>query len=173
MLDTLHAVERDLPQLLTSAAGWNSLRIDYHPPFVDRVWRDWGEYRISLHCISPCEPDASLFHPHPWPSAMRILEGQYEMTVSYGQGDTAPPVAAKLIASGPMEYEMVDENAWHAVRPIGGVAWTLMVTGKPWSRSAPRSERPLHALPPERIEEILARFRGYYRPSSSLKEEAG
>ena len=173
MLDTLHAVERDLPQLLTSAAGWNSLRIDYHPPFVDRVWRDWGEYRISLHCISPCEPDASLFHPHPWPSAMRILEGQYEMTVSYGQGDTAPPVAAKLIASGPMEYEMVDENAWHAVRPIGGVAWTLMVTGKPWSRSAPRSERPLHPLAAERIEEILARFRGYYRPPSSLKEEAG
>ena len=162
MLDILHAVERDLPRLLSSAEGWQSMRIDYHPPFVDRVWREWGEYRVSLHCIEPCAPSGSLFHPHRWPSAMRILEGKYEMAVSFAKGDVAPPIAARLIASGPMEYEMVDETAWHAVRPIGGVAWSVLGTGKPWDRAAPRSERPLAPLPAERVEAMLARYRGFY-----------
>ena len=86
MLDVLEAVEQKLPELLRDEAGWNSLFIDYHPPTVERLWRTWGEYRVSLHRIHPCERGTALFHPHPWPSAMRILSGEYEMAVGYGSG---------------------------------------------------------------------------------------
>src|SRR5205823_428108 len=95
MLDILHAAEKELPRLLASDDGWQSLRVDYHPPFVDRVFRDWSppgaaegaRYRISLHRIHPCAPAEALFHPHPWPSAMRIHSGTYEMGVGHGAGD--------------------------------------------------------------------------------------
>lgn len=71
MFDVLEEVERAIPRLLWQE-GWNSLDVDYHDPRVERVWRQWLDYRVSLHVIHPCQPSASLFHPHPWPSAMRV-----------------------------------------------------------------------------------------------------
>lgn len=159
MLEVLERVELALPQLLASEEGWRTLLIDYHPPVVERVFRQWGDFRISLHCIHPCAPSEALFHPHPWPSAMRILSGTYEMAVGYGAGDEPPPHAAKIIARGDLAYEMTDPNAWHYVRPIGDVAMTLMVTGPPWQRSAPGPTSPLGPLTPARAEEIKSFFR--------------
>ena len=43
MLDVLERVEADLPALLADDLGWNSLDINYHPPRVERLWRNWGE----------------------------------------------------------------------------------------------------------------------------------
>ena len=60
MLDVLAAVERDLPGLLSDEAGWSGLFIDYHPPTVERLWRNWGEQRISLHRIYRCAPGAAV-----------------------------------------------------------------------------------------------------------------
>jgi hypothetical protein len=162
MLDVLHIVERDLPRLLRSRDGWTSLDVDYHPPRVERVYRAYGAHRISLHRIHPCAPAEALFHPHPWPSAMRVLEGRYEMGVGWGAGERPPPVAAHLVADGGMEYEMTDPDAWHYVRPIGGPALTLMVTGAPWSRPAPRSTAPLGPLPEAAVLALLERFRHFY-----------
>jgi hypothetical protein len=165
MLNVLHDIERSLPALLASRDGWESLDIDYHPPRVERLYRTIGEYRLYLHVIHPCAPEDALFHPHPWPSAMRVLgvpEGRYEMGVGYGAGDVAPPIAARMIASGEMEYEMTDRDAWHYVRAIGEPAITIMVTGRPWGRAAPRSERPLSPLAPARVDELLEVFRRRY-----------
>jgi hypothetical protein len=162
MLEVLEAAERDLPRLLAEEGSWTGLLIDYHPPTVERLWRPWGEYRISLHRIHPCAPGAALFHPHPWTSAMRILSGRYEMAVGYGPGDSPPPVAALMVAAGDFLYEMTHPDAWHYVRPLGGPAMTLMVTGKPWSRPAPRSDRPLAALGDEQRAAILSFFRARY-----------
>jgi len=160
MLNLLHEAERELPALLVDG-GWQSLKVDYHPPFVDRVWRPWRDCRLSLHRIHPC--DEALFHPHPWPSAMRIHQGTYEMGVGWGRGETAPPMAARIIASGPMEYEMVDPDAWHYVRPIGGPAMTVMLSGQPSGRWSPRSEKPLSPLDAREVAELLEYFRGVYR----------
>lgn len=160
MLKLLSQAERELPHLLESAGGWTSLRVDYHPPFVDRLWRPWGEgHRLSLHRIHPCRPEEALFHPHPWPSAMRILAGSYEMGVGHGPGDRPPPIAARVIARGDLRYEMTDPDAWHYVCPIDGVAWTIMLSGRPWARPSPRSDQPLSPLPPAEMEEMLARYR--------------
>jgi hypothetical protein len=63
MLDTLYAVERELPALLQDEGAWKSLYVDYHPPLVERLWLPWGSYRINLHRIHPCARDEALFHP--------------------------------------------------------------------------------------------------------------
>src|SRR5918993_824089 len=118
MLDVLARLEAELPAMLADEASWQTLDIDYHPPRVERLWRPWDDYRVSLHRIHPCGPSDALFHPHPWPSAMRILEGTYEMAVGYGKGESVPPIAARMIASGDFRYEMTDSDAWHYVRPI-------------------------------------------------------
>ena len=73
VLDTLAAVERGLPALLRDEGAWKSLLVDYHPPTVERLWRPWGAGRVYLHRIHPCARAEALFHPHPWPSAMRVL----------------------------------------------------------------------------------------------------
>jgi hypothetical protein len=173
MLDVLERLEAELPALLADEAGWNSLDIDYHPPRVERLWRSWGDdYRVSLHRIHPCTAEQALFHPHPWPSAMRVCDGVYEMAIGYGAGSTPPPIAAHVIAAGDLRYEMTDVDAWHYVRPIGGPAMTVMVTGRPWQRDAAGAEpdAPLSPLAAERRAELLAWFRAFYiRPQATTK----
>jgi hypothetical protein len=162
MLDILYQAERVLPALLTDDTGWNSIFIDYEDPYVERLWRTWGEYRINLHCILPCSTGHALFHPHPWPSAMRIVEHQYEMTVGYGVGDQEPPVAMRLVLPPGSVYEMTNPDGWHAVRPVSLSVLTLMITGKPWSRSSPKSTKPLGPLSVDRNREMLSQFMRYY-----------
>lgn len=164
MLDVLARLEAELPALLADDPAWQSLDIDYHPPRVERLWRSWGNYRVSLHRIHPCGPTDALFHPHPWPSAMRILEGTYEMAVGYGAGSTPPPFAARLVSTGDLRYEMIDKDAWHYVRPIGKPAMTIMVTGTPWQRDAAGVEPdgPLSPLSTEARTEMMRWYRAFY-----------
>ncbi len=100
MLDVLFHVEKALPQLLQDESAWNSVLVDYHPPTVERLWTAWQGYRVYLHRIHPCEHEQALFHPHPWPSAMRVLDGEYEMAVGFGAGTQTPPVAALYDRAG-------------------------------------------------------------------------
>jgi hypothetical protein len=162
MLDVLAAVENDLPRLLLDEDGWHGLYIDYRPPTVERLWRPWGERRVSLHRIFPCGPGEALFHPHPWPSAMRVLDGEYEMAVGYGRGEATPPVAALMVARGDFRYEMTDPDAWHYVRPLRAPTLSVMVTGKPWDRPAPRSDKPLVPLSAAQRAELFRLFRLHY-----------
>ncbi len=162
MLDILAAVEKELPRLLADEADWKSLLVDYHPPTVERLWRQWDGCRVYLHRILPCEPGAALFHPHPWPSAMRILDGEYAMAVGYGKGMEPLPVAALLIVRGDFRYTMTDPDAWHYVRPIGRPSQSVMVTGKPWDRPSHHATKPLFPLTEEQQRELLALFRVHY-----------
>jgi hypothetical protein len=162
MLEVLAAAEKELPRLLLDELAWTGLFIDDHPPTVERLWAPWGDGRVFLHRIFPCAPGEALFHPHPWPSAMLVLAGEYEMAVGYGKGDESPPVAALMIAKGDFRYEMTDPDAWHYVRPLAGPTLSVMVTGKPWGRTAPRRTTPLVALTEEQRAELFALFRGRY-----------
>src|SRR5512135_336441 len=165
MLDVLARLEAELPALLLDDDRWQSLDINYHPPFVERLWTSWNDYRVSLHRIYPCTEADALFHPHPWPSAMRILDGRYEMAIGYGSGSTPPPIAARFIASADVRYEMTDPDAWHYVRPIDWPAMTIMVTGKPWKRESPPVGRTLQPLDPARRAELMSWFRKKYEPA--------
>jgi len=162
MLNVLYDIE-DKMDVLVRQPGWNSMYINYHPPVVERLWKQVGDYRVYLHRIHPCEREQALIHPHPWPSAIRVLEGSYEMGIGYGPGMTTPPIACKLIANTTFCYEMVEPDGWHYVRPIGAPSLSLMVTGKPWEREAPRSTEPLNPMGEQRIEGLLERFRIFYQ----------
>lgn len=166
MLDILRRVEEVLPELLLDEAGWETLFVDYHPPYVERLWRPWFGYRVYLHRIHPCSVAEALFHPHPWPSAMRIVSGTYEMAVGFGEGEKVPPTAARIILSTGSEYEMTHPDGWHYVRPLGRPALSLMVTGTPWDRSSPKSEKALSPLTTAKRDEILKFFREYYSGSA-------
>jgi len=78
MLNVLQEVEKELLALLDKT-DWNSVNIDYETPHVERLWIPYGDYRVSLHRIHQCEK--SLMHPHPWPQAVRVISGCYEMGV--------------------------------------------------------------------------------------------
>lgn len=166
MLTILHDIERELPHLLLSSEGWRSLDVNYHPPRVERVYRDHAGHRISLHVIHPCGPEDALFHPHPWPSAMRVLSGDYEMSIGASDGDQPPAQVLTLRVGGRFEYEMTHPDGWHSVRTIGAPAVTLMVSGPPWKRWSPGSEARLEPLSTQRVNEILGIFRGHY-PSAT------
>lgn len=161
-LGKLYAVEHALPHLLANESLWHSLFVDYAKPHVERVFMNWNGLRINLHRISACETHEALFHPHPWPSAMRILEGSYEMGVGYSTTDEVPPAAATLILPAGAAYEMVDRNGWHYVRPLTDYSLTLMVSGEPWDRTSPKSSYTLSELSSEKKREILELFRKKY-----------
>jgi len=169
MLNILHAIEAELPNMLrdtpdwTNNGGWNTVEVDYHPPFVDRLWRQCGDCRVYLHKIYPCEVIEALFHPHPWPSAMHILEGSYEMAIGYGKGMETPPIAARILCNTDFRYEMTNPDAWHYVRPLGAPVYTVMVTGPVWKREAPRADRKLQPLPERKVDEMLEKFRLFFQ----------
>ena len=160
MLDLLDIALAELPSLLASSEGWSGMRIDYHPPFVDRAWRPWRDGRLSIHRIHPCAPADALFHPHPWPSAMRILAGRYAMNLGYGAGIVPPPVAARVIVTAGTSYEMTDRDAWHDVRPLDGPVLTIMLSGTPWQRAMPvEPVVPQRALTPDGLAALLSETR--------------
>lgn len=164
MLEILHQVEQKLPELLKNLLDWNSVDVDYHDPRVERLWRQYDENRIMLHCIHPCKTEDALMHPHPWPSAMRILEGVYEMGVSYSdQRRVSPPIAAKINLVAGVDYEMTDPDGWHYVRPVNGRVYTIMVTGAPWNNDSPKSTKKLIALSDIRKRELADKFLSFYR----------
>lgn len=170
MLQKLEAAESLLPRLLLTPERWKGLDVTYHPPRVERLWTQEDGIRISLHRIHPCAAEEALFHPHPWPSAMRVITGHYEMAIGYGAGEKAPPIATTLkVADGGMVYEMADPDSWHYVRPIGGVAMTVMVTGTPWNRPVPKSSEPLNPVSDVAREEIFAFFRKHYPGTDGMK----
>lgn len=157
MLDVLEVALTELPALLRSPDGWQGLRITYHPPFVDRAWRPWREYRLSIHRIQPCEPGEALLHPHPWPSAIRILSGRYEMVVGHGAGTATPPIAARLVVPAGTSYAMTDPDAWHSVRPLEAPSLSVMLSGVPWQRTMPvEPSAPQAPLSAAELFELLA-----------------
>lgn len=161
----LAQIETELPILLAPENDdkWQSIFIDYEPPHVERVWLQHGDHRIFLHIIHPCEENAALFHPHPWPSAMKILDGCYVQGIGWTTDNEKPTVAAKIVMTPGSSYEMTDINGWHYVCPQT-ITKTIMITGKPWNRTwVPRPNKQLTSLSNERKIEILDMFRKIYQ----------
>lgn len=148
-------MERELPQLLREPNSWNSLWVNYHPPFVERLWRSWGDgCRIYLHRIHPCFKSEALFHPHPWPSVIKVCsDSGYEMGVTYGHQNQGTAITLEL--AGGSVYEMLDPLGWHYVRPTDKPSLSIMVTGKPWPFSLPNVESPTKPLEPLSIHQAM------------------
>ena len=147
-----------LPSFLDNPDGWKSLLVDYSTPIVERLWRPFNTYRLCLHRITSDDSTLpSLYHKHPWPSAMCILKGAYEMNVGYGTTDRPPPLAATIRLPAGSTYEMMDPNAWHSVTPLSTPVLSVMLTGKPWD-STP-STLQLRPLDEENVNDLLRSFK--------------
>jgi len=95
MIEDLKNIEKTvLMDLLKNPSIWNTLDVNYHQPRVERLWTQIGTSRLMLHVIHTCETDEALYHPHPWPSAMHVLSGSYEM----GLGVKHTPNLKEIIA---------------------------------------------------------------------------
>jgi hypothetical protein len=164
-LTILQEAKARLPELLRDSDGWHSLDVDYEPPRVQRLWRPIDEthpgHRLYLHWIAPCEK--ALYHPHPWPSAIEIVFGTYEMGVGYGTSAEDPQEAATVILAAGSSYEMVEPNGWHYVRPLRVPSLSLMVTGPPWANRHPGLKSPqgkqLQPLSEEAKRNLLGMFK--------------
>lgn len=166
MIDKLQVIERvKLFDLLCEPGIWQSLDITYHPPHVERLWCQLGNYRLYLHFIHPCEEGEAFYHPHPWPSAIHVLEGSYETGLGYGEGTNEPEVFSKvLVPNGGMYYDMTHKDGWHYVRPIKGVCSSVMLAGEPWDREMPDVEKgELENLHNDRVVVMLEYFKNHYR----------
>ena len=127
MIETLLHIEQQIPLLLLDLSGWYSLLIDYEKRLVERLWIPYGKYRLYLHYIHPCSIDESLYHPHPSPSAMKIVQGSYLQHIGLGAGATPPPVRQTIFMSAGSSYEMIHPDDCHAIAPLGQVLYSMIV----------------------------------------------
>jgi hypothetical protein len=163
LLDMLmHEVYPQLARLARQPELWQSLDIDYEPPRVERLWMPWKDGRFYLHLIHPC--DKALFHPHPWPSAIMLLDGHQEMAVGYGAGDDPPPVTTTLKLAPDSSYEMLHPDGWHSVKPLFRPSLSVMLTGKPWGRHSPGKDVEHKPLPELAVKALLTRVIHYFDP---------
>ena len=171
MIDKLKQIEdKLLIDLLAKPAEWHTLLVNYHPPIVERLWAQIGNYRILLHFIHKCEVKDALFHPHPWPSAMHVINGKYEMGLGFGPGIIEPPVMCTLLLeNGGAYYDMTHIDGWHYVRPVEGVCATVMLIGKPWEREQLEvSEKP-KPFSEDRKLIMLRFFSDYYKNRNQMQ----
>lgn len=164
MIEELKRIEREaLEVLMSNPDDWQSLDVDYHPPKVERVWRTYGSYRISLHVIHPCKSADSLIHPHPWKSAVHVFEtgSIYEHGICYPDGHMK--TLCKHEVMGEMYYEILEKQAYHWVRPINGLVYSVMLMGPTeWEENNIKADKQLVPLSDERKKEIIGIFHELY-----------
>lgn len=171
MIEILTHVEKNLLPLLQTAT-LNSMYIDYHKPYVRRIWFQHGAYGVFIHRIEPCSGSAeALYHPHQWKSAVRILSGSYEMGVGHSSTTEIPKTDCKLHLGRGAMYEMTEPDGWHYVSPLGLPVYSLMVTGE-------KTNRPMPIDPPKEFRKLtqdecfnmIAELNNYYVLMLSVKE---
>ncbi len=162
MLDKLKEIENNLIiELLNQPLLWKTKFIDYETPFVERVYTEINELRLSLHYIHPCEK--SFIHPHVWPSAMHVIDGIYEMGLYYPNEFNELSCVSTLISNGDLYYEMLDRKSQHHVKPINNICKSVMLTDKPiWVENDIKLSYKLNNLNETRKIEIIESFKDYY-----------
>ena len=155
---------------LENLSSFNTVFVNYEKPYVERMWFQLDyEHRVFLHHILPCEAPECLYHPHPWPSIVKVLDagGGYE----HGIGFQTPEQA--LVGKEPMvsvfqdmdpgstfTYEMPFSDTWHYVSVKERGSWSIMVTGRPFNNAPPRPPLPkMGPLDPETVQRNAAVFK--------------
>lgn len=183
MFDLLEKAKTEAKERLksTDPNAFKSLYVDYHKPYVERMWFQFDKtHRVFLHHVLPCSPAESLFHPHPWPSIVQVLDtgngyehGMGFETVSEKQYGITPAVRVieRIDGHCGFTYDMPDPSVWHYVsvkeslnaeKEVIG-SFSLMVTGKPFTNttSSPRGVS-LHPLSEERLAWMKNVFDGLF-----------
>lgn len=139
---------------------WRSIVINRRKPHTYRAFLQLGDSRICLHRFEACEPADSFAHPHPWPSAMLILSGEYEMVVGHTPdlSSTEPTEVIRLALSAGSIYHMRERQTWHQVIPRS-TCYSLMVNGPRWDiahqRAPSTTGKQLEPMDPKQLSEHL------------------
>jgi len=150
-------------ELLNQPDLWNSIDITYHKPRVERVWTQLENLRLNLHIIHPCELNDSLYHPHPWPSAIFITKGIYVTGFGSNLGLDPPPIISTMILPENSWYEMLEPSGWHYVMPLREPSHSVMLSGEPWNRELPSFDMgEMAPLSTHRKNEIIEIFKSYF-----------
>lgn len=126
---------------------WETLVINRREPHTYRAFiypKELPGYRICLHRFDPCGESAAFLHPHPWPSAMKIFEGDYRMRIGASadlKKETKPVIVLDEILAGGSVYAMTEPLGWHSVQPLT-TCWSLMVNGQPWGTDVAHAAAP-------------------------------
>ena len=123
---------------------WQTLVIDRRKPITHRAWIMHGDTRICLHGFEPCQREEAFLHPHPWPSAMLVLDGSYDMHVGYAAAPESrqPDDVISLQLAAGSTYDMSVPGAWHKIVPRTR-CYSLMINGPRWDtgpRFAPTTQ---------------------------------
>lgn len=160
MINKLKEILKILPELLENSQ-LNTMYIDYHKPFVYRIWFAYEDLRVFIHKIEPCsESSEALYHPHKWDSAMYIAKGSYEMGIGHSTDNNTPITDCKLILPQGTFYEMTHKDGWHYVNPLDEPCYTIMITGRLNGREMPiEPTKPFRVLTQDEITEILTNIK--------------
>lgn len=178
MLKILQEYERGviLNVLDLSNHHFKSLDVDYFPPRVERISICVGNYRLYFHVLHPCPEGSSLYHSHPWESAIHVISGTYEMGLSFSTDENdlidiesgkyneirKQTEIAKIIAHEGMYYEMMHKHGWHYVRPVGKQpCYSVMITGNLLYKGG-KAPYELKELSDQRITQIKQWFFDHY-----------
>jgi len=119
---------------------WDSIVINKRKPHTYRAFIQQDDTRICLHYFEACEPEESFAHPHPWPSSMLILSGEYDMVVAHTPDllsrELSPVINVSLSAGS--TYHMNDRHTWHQVIPRTS-CYSLMINGPRWEDAHQRA----------------------------------
>lgn len=145
-INHLKEAESNLPRLLQQPELWNTLDIDYYPPRVERLWTQYdNDHRLFIHLIHPTDQPC-LFHKHRWPASFKMLDGGYEMSITYCKEEIESeeayklPTIAKFIINVGTYYEMIETHTLHYVKPLNGISASLMISGPLYPEAEYRKE---------------------------------
>ncbi|MGK7943504.1 MAG: hypothetical protein AB4058_03455 [Microcystaceae cyanobacterium] len=133
MIDIYQAATIAL-EATTNLNRWESIVINKRKPYTYRAFMMYKETRICLHRFEACEAHESFAHPHPWPSSMLILEGDYDMDLFFTsdlKSSELLPVINVSLSSGSI-YHIKEQKTWHKVIPRT-ICYSLMINGSRWS----------------------------------------
>ena len=182
MIELLKKAELDLPKLLLNPELWNSLDVDYFPPRVERLWLKYDQnHRLYIHITHPTKEEC-LLHKHRWPAAFKMVDGCYELGMTYSKDEIASKEAYKLpihihIISAGSYYEMINTNDMHYVKPLGNErSITLMMSGALFPEADTRKEivdKKLYPLFDVRKKAILLLLQKHYPYINSFYDRQG
>lgn len=178
MLEILEEIKNVIPKFLFTVGAeknWETLNIDYAHPHVHRLWRDLDYkgkiYRVYLHKLFPVPAETEpLFHPHPWKSAIEIMEGTYKMGIGHSSdGYKTPEEDAILILTPGSKYDMSNEFGWHYVYPLDDKpVYSIMITGEQFPNPVTNEiwesiKEELKPLTYGQKMEIISKFKEFYK----------
>lgn len=148
--------------------AWDTLVVNKREPHTYRAFMFWRGLRVCLHRFDGCSPTTAFYHPHPWPAAFQVLQGEYQMDVVYAPDTrSAPPTtrpAVTLVLTEGSRYEMLNPLAWHRVVPLTPHVYSVMVNGPAWPESQVHDDarttagQDLDKMSPQELQEHLATF---------------